>query len=146
MTYWIDENEHRHNELPSIWNGITPFNELRASEAGWTKIEELTPDPEPNFIDEDVNEAEKAIISQILALAEKYDAIEAMSQLEDITIPSLLGMAQTYGVSDADLQSTETKILILARHLEAITGQTWADTWAGLKSRFAAHVADLLQN
>jgi hypothetical protein len=33
MIYWIDENDEKHYSLPSIWKGVTPFNELRASEA-----------------------------------------------------------------------------------------------------------------
>jgi hypothetical protein len=69
--------------------------------------------------------------------------MDALNALDDITIPSLLGLAQEFNVSEEDLTKTETNILILSRHLEAITGQSWADTWNGLKSRFANYLAEI---
>ena len=144
MIYWTDENGSRHNALPRIWQGITPFNALRATEKGWTQVEEVDPSPEA----EDTtarDAAERDIVSAIVDLARRYDALREMASLEAVDIPALLALARRYGVTAADLQATETSILILARHLEAITGTTWAETWEGLKTRFSNYIQDILQ-
>lgn len=140
MIYYIDENGDRHNALPKIWNGVTPFPEWYALGHGWQRYEEEDPvPPEPDYSER--NEAEHSIVAIIVALAEKYDALDELMGMQDISIPSLVGLADRHGVSEGELQSTETKILILARHLEAITGQTWADTWNGLKTRFPLYLS-----
>ena len=142
--YWLDEHGNRHNNLPRIWKGITPFNELRATELGWTQIEQLDPIPElPDTTERD--KAEKAIVKVIVDLAQRYDALNELARLEDVSIPTLLEVATRYGVTAADLQGAETSILILARPLEAVTGGTWGEAWDGLKSRFAGYLEQLLE-
>lgn len=143
--YWLDELKNKHHSLPRIWKGITPFNASRAIELGWEAVEEEIPQPAP----EDTAErdaAELSLVSIIFDLAVRYDAVNELSRLESVTIPSLLGLSDRYGVSQGDLQKAETTILILARHLEAITGLSWADTWDGLKNRFPVYVAELINN
>lgn len=76
-------------------------------------------------------------------MVEKYGAMNALQELDDITIPSLLGLAEEFNVSEEDLTKVETKILILSRHLEAITGLPWAETWNGLKSRFSNYLSEI---
>jgi len=141
MKYYIDENETRHYTLPRIWNGITPFNELRAIEAGWRIVDE--PDPEP--VPEDTTErdaAERQIVQIIVGLASQYNALEELASM-DITIPNLTALADAHNVPEATMLAVETRILILARHLEAVTGLTWAETWEGLKERFMGYVQEL---
>ena len=145
MNYWLDKEGNRHNVLPRIWNGITPFNEVRAEEAGWTRAEELDPIPEPPDTTER-DGAERAIVGVIVDLAQRYNALNELAQLSDITIPALLDLANRYGVTNADLQTAETTILILARHLEAIVGSTWGEAWDGLKSRFAGYLEEILNS
>lgn len=141
MKYYIDDEGNRRNTLPRIWNGITPFNELRATEAGWTIVEEVEPEPVP----EDTTErdsAERQIVHIIVGLASQYNALEELAAM-DITIPNLTALADAHNVPEATMLAVETRILILARHLEAITGLTWAETWEGLKARFMGYVQEL---
>ena len=143
--YWLDELKNKHHSLPRIWKGITPFNASRAIELGWEAVEEEKPQPAP----EDTAErdaAEFSLVSVIFDLAVRYDAVNELSHLDAVSIPSLLDVSSRYGVTAGDLQAAETSILILARHLEAITGLSWADTWDGLKSRFPGYVAELINN
>lgn len=91
------------------------------------------------------DEAETMMAQRILALVMKYNAMEDFQRMEDITIPGLLALAQQYQVTSEDLHDAETEILILARHLEAITELSWSDTWAGFKSRFPGYMATLLK-
>lgn len=141
--YYLDEDGNRHSYLPRIWKGLTPFTGQLAIEKGWTRIDQIDPVPEP----EDTTErdgAERLIVGLIVELARRYDAVSELTRLTDITIPALLDVATRYGVTPADLQSAETNILILARHLEAITGMTWGETWDGLKSRFSGYLTVIL--
>ena len=142
MKYYIDEHGNRHNSLPRIWNGTTPFNELRAQEAGWQFIEEPDPVPMPEDTTERDN-AERAIVNAIFALAQKYDAVEDVKNLvqnNSFDIPALLQLTIDKGVTQEDLTVTETNILILARHLEALVGGTWGEAWEGLKSRISSYL------
>ena len=142
MRYYLDENGERHNALPKMWNGITPFNELRAQELGWTTAEDE--EEEAPAIDPDIAQVERQIVGVIFNLVTTYHAEQDFIAMSDITIPNLIGLATRYNVAAADLQAAETTILILARHLEALTGATWAETWDGLKNRFAGYVAELI--
>jgi len=90
--------------------------------------------------------AEKAIVGRILALVNKYDALDGLEALlPDITIPSLLGLATEQGVSTEDLMATESDVSILVLDLMAKEGGTWQDCWEHLKLRFGAIVTELLQ-
>lgn len=137
MIYYIDEDNERHNVLPGKWKGLSPFNETIAQSIGWQKIEE--PDST-----EERDDAERYIVQKIAELADKYSAREALTNLEDISIPTLLQLADEYHVTAEDLQSLEVQVLILARHLEAVTGFTWSETWDGLKSRFRSYLEQIL--
>lgn len=144
ITYYLDENGIKHATLPRLWRNRTPVTWETLQGWGWQLVQEEIEEEEPDHTAR--NAAEKAIVGEILKLANDYEAVTDLMELQDITIPSLLELANNYEVAPEDLQKTETSILILARHLEAINRSTWAETWDGLKSRFGIYLAELLQN
>lgn len=87
--------------------------------------------------------AEKAIVGAIASLAVKYNALAELASIEDISIPSLLELANEKGVTTSDLQGTMTLVQIYVLQLQAVTGGTWAECWDGLKSRFAAWLLEI---
>lgn len=91
------------------------------------------PEPEPDTTERD--NAEKAIVGRIAALATKYNALSDLAGLE-ITIPNLLALAAEKSVTDADLQSVKSDVAILVLDLMAKEGGDWQSCWEGLKSRF----------
>lgn len=90
--------------------------------------------------------AEKAIVGRILALVNKYDALDGLEALlPDITIPSLLGLAAEKNVSAEELMATESDVSILVFDFMAKNGGTWQECWEHLKSRFGEIVEELIQ-
>lgn len=104
----------------------------------WSKI----PDPiPPDTTDRD--NAEKAIVAAIVALAKEYDALSELKDMDDITIPNLRELATAKGVADGVFDALVTKLTPYKWQLEAVNGTTWAQCWEGLKSRFAQWVREL---
>ena len=95
---------------------------------------EEIPAPEPPDTSERDN-AERAIVGRIADLAMKYDAMEDIAELE-LSIPSLLQLAERKGVTDADMQAVKADVAILVLDLMAKEGGTWQSCWDGLRSRF----------
>ena len=98
----------------------------------WEYIEIPIP-PAPDTSERD--NAEKAIVGRIAALATKYNALSDLAGLE-ITIPNLLALAAAKQVTDADLQAVKSDVAILVLDLMAKEGGDWQSCWEGLKSRF----------
>lgn len=98
----------------------------------WEYIEIPIP-PAPDTSERD--NAEKAIVGRIAALALKYDALSDLAGLE-ITIPNLLALAAAKQVTDTDLQAVKSDVAILVLDLMAKEGGDWQSCWEGLKSRF----------
>ena len=143
MTYYIDQHGQRHSTIPKIWNGITPFNQIRAAQLGWQKIQQPDVDPSPvDTTQRDV--AQRAIVQLIVHLALEYDAIEDLIQIEDITIPNLQALATAKGVPLARFGQLITEITPIKWQLEAVVGRTWAMCWQGLKSRFPEYISQIL--
>lgn len=105
----------------------------------WEYVEIPIP-PEPDTSERD--NAEKAIVGRIAALALKYDALSDLAGLE-ITIPNLLALAAEKGVTDADLQAVKSDVAILVLDLMAKEGGDWAGCWEGLKSRFVQWMEEI---
>ena len=139
MIYYLDEDEVRHDTVPSKWKGLSPFNEAVALAHGWQKMNEPA-DTEKR------DNAELAIVEKIVALAQKYNAVEDLVALDNINIPSLRALAKQHSVTARDMAAIEIEVLVLARDLEAIVGLSWTDTWNGLKERFPIYVAHILEN
>lgn len=87
--------------------------------------------------------AEKAIVGAIASLAVKYNALEDLANIGDVSIPALLALANEKGVTPADLQNTMSLVQIYVLQLQAVEGGTWADCWDGLKERFATWLAEI---
>lgn len=89
-----------------------------------------------NEATEERDAAEKAIVGAIAALAMKYGAVDELKQMQDITIPALHELAISKGVPEAEYGALIMELTPYKWQLEAVTGQTWAECWSGLKSRF----------
>ena len=99
---------------------------------------EQTPEPEPEPVPDTTlrDNAEKAIVSAIMGLAYKYDALSDLADMQDITIPNLQALAAGKGVPQEEFGALITALTPYKWQLEAVTGGTWAECWEGLKSRF----------
>lgn len=111
----------------------------------WNYIEIEQPAPRDTTVRDT---AEKAIVGRIMQLVEKYGAQQEFALLleGDITIPSLLVLADAFEVDESDIQSVKSDIAILVLDLMAKEGGTWQACWDGLKSRFPRWVAEIRQN
>ena len=87
--------------------------------------------------------AEKAIVAAIAALARKYDATADIEGMEDITIPNLTALADAKGVPASEFGALITELTPYKWQLEAVTGLLWAECWEGLKSRFAQWMREI---
>ena len=81
-------------------------------------------------------ESEFAIVLLICRLASKYDALEDIAAMEDITIPNLQKLAEAKNVSSSDMMETMMGIQLQVLQLQAVSGGTWADCWKALKDKF----------
>ena len=129
------------NYLPNPWQNTSPVTDRWWTAHGGTIAE--TPDPpEPIPDTTERDNAEKAIVGRIAALALKYDALADLANLE-LTIPSLLQLAAAKQVNDADMQAVKSDVAILVLDLMAKEGGDWAGCWDGLKSRFPQWLQEL---
>ena len=129
---WTDGREFDY--LPNPFENTSPVTEAWWTANGGT-IEELPDPPEPEPDTSERDNAEKAIVGRIAALATKYNALSDLAGTE-ITIPNLLQLAAAKQVTDADLQSVKSDVAILVLDLMAKEGGDWQSCWEGLKSRF----------
>lgn len=107
---------------------------------------EYTPIPEPEPPDTtDRDNAEKAIVGAIVALAIKYNALEDLASMQDITIPNLKALADSKGVPEEEYGALITMLTPYKWQLEAVTGQLWAECWEGIKSRWQQWMQEINQ-
>jgi hypothetical protein len=85
----------------------------------------------------DRDDAEKAIVGAIVALAVKYNALEDLASMPDLNIPALHELALSKGVPEAEYGALITLLTPYKWQLEAVTGLPWAECWDGMKSRWA---------
>ena len=109
----------------------------------YTPIPVPEPEPVPDTTLRD--NAEKAIVSAIMELAVKYDALSDLADMTDITIPNLQALAASKNVPQEEFGALITALTPYKWQLEAVTGGTWADCWEGLKSRFSQWMQELAQ-
>lgn len=91
------------------------------------------------------NATELSIVGEIAALAKKYNAVQDLATISDVTIPTLTRLAVQKKVSTEDWNNLITAITPLKWQLEALVGGTWAECWQGLKSRFPEYLQQLQQ-
>jgi hypothetical protein len=107
---------------------------------------ELPPPPEPeqpNTTERD--NAEKAIVQEIVTAAAHYNAVQELISIEDITIPNLRALANQKGMPDSEFDALITKLTPYKWQLEAVENTTWAECWDGLKSRFPQWIQEILE-
>ena len=141
-TIYIDPDGREYSVLPRTWHGYSPVYWKAMEAEGWTKREEEIPEPQEDTSLRDA--AEKAIVQSIYNLAAKYNAIPDLISMTDITIPSLMELAQSKNVSLSDWNNLISEITPMKWQLEALVGGTWAECWDGLKSRFASWIAEII--
>lgn len=100
----------------------------------YTPIPIPPPEPEPDTTLRD--NAEKAIVGAIKALAVKYNALEDLASMQDITIPNLKALADSKGVPEEEYGALITMLTPYKWQLEAVTGLLWSECWQGIKSRW----------
>ena len=97
--------------------------------------------PAPDTTERD--NAEKAIVQEIVTAATHYNAIQDLISIEDITIPNLRTLANQKGMPDSEFDALITKLTPYKWQLEAVENTTWAVCWEGLKSRFAQWMQEI---
>ena len=106
---------------------------------------ELPPEPEPEQPDTtERDNAEKAIVQEIVTAAAHYNAVQELISIEDITIPNLRALANQKGMPNSEFDALITKLTPYKWQLEAVENTTWAVCWEGLKSRFAQWMQEIL--
>ena len=106
---------------------------------------ELPPPPEPEQPDTtERDNAEKAIVQEIVTAAAHYNAVQELISIEDITIPNLRALANQKGMPNSEFDALITKLTPYKWQLEAVENTTWAVCWEGLKSRFAQWMQEIL--
>lgn len=89
--------------------------------------------------------AEKQIVSVIVALARKYNALEDLAAIEDVTIPNLEALAKQKGVPEEEFSKLILSLTPMKWQLEAVEGGTWEKCWLGLKERFAKWIQEIIE-
>ena len=89
-------------------------------------------------------DAERAIVLGIVNLARKYNAVEDLLAIDDITIPALQELASSKGVSVEDWNELISILTPMKWQLEALVGATWAECWEDLKARFGGYVSEII--
>ena len=67
----------------------------------------------------------------IIGLASKYDALADLKSMPDVNIGSLFGLADSKGVTEADMQSVIMQVVMLKTDIEAKLPRSWYDVWNG---------------
>lgn len=107
---------------------------IRVTASHYEELPPPEPEPQPDTTARD--NAEKAIVGAIRALAVRYNALADLAAMEDITIPNLEALAEAKGVPVDEFGALITMLTPYKWQLEAVTGLVWAEAWDGLKSRF----------
>jgi len=81
--------------------------------------------------------AEHKIVQAIYAIAKKYNAVQDIARLEDLTIPALEQLMAQYGVTPEDKAEVLGVVQLQSLELMALNPEGWAAIWEGFKSRFA---------
>lgn len=130
--------------LPKIlrYDGISTsnINEQNMAQFGIVKSIVEIPDPVPvePVLPEALVAKEQAFADKLKQLATKFQ-IDLLA-LPDINIGTMLAAAQTAGATEADIANASAILLALGKDVEAESNQTWAETWAGLKSRLPGYL------
>lgn len=135
------------HKLPKIlrYDGISTsnINEQNMAQFGIVKTVVEIPDPVSvvPILPEALVAKERAFADKMAQLATKFQ-IDLLS-LSDINIGTMLTAAQTAGATEADIANASAILLALGKDVEAESNQTWAETWAGLKSRLPGYLQGL---
>ena len=81
--------------------------------------------------------AELKIVQAIHAIAKKYDALQDIARLEDLTIPALEQLMAQYGVTPEDKAEVLGVVQLQSLELMALDHGGWPAIWEGFKGRFA---------
>lgn len=132
------------HKLPKIlrYDGksTSNINEQNMAQFGIVKSIVEIPDPAPvePILPEELVTKERAFAAKLAQLATKFQ-IDLLA-LPDINIGTMLAAAQTAGATESDIANASAILLALGKDVEAESNQTWAETWAGLKSRLPGYL------
>jgi len=105
-----------------------------------TTVEIPDPVPVEPILPEALVAKEQAFADKLAQLAAKFQ-IDLLA-LPDINIGTMLAAAQTAGATESDIANASAILLALGKDVEAESNQTWAETWAGLKSRLPGYLQE----
>ena len=132
------------HKLPKIlrYDGRSIMGITETNMAGFGIVKSIVEIPDPVPVEPVLPEAlvakEQAFADKLAQLATKFQ-IDLLS-LSDINIGTMLAAAQAAGASETDIANASAILLALGKDVEAESNQTWAETWAGLKSRLPGYL------
>lgn len=132
------------HKLPKIlrYDGrsTSNINEQNMAQFGIVKSIVEIPDPIPvePILPEALVAKERAFADKLKQLATSFQ-IDLLA-LPDINIGTMLATAQAAGATENDIANASAILLALGKDMEAESNQTWAETWAGLKSRLHGYL------
>lgn len=135
------------HKLPKIlrYDGISTSNINEQNMAQFGIVKSIVEIPDPVHVEPVLPEAlvakEQAFADKLAQLATKFQ-IDLLA-LPDINIGTMLAAAQTAGASETDIANASAILLALGKDVEAESNQTWAETWAGLKSRLPGYLQEV---
>ena len=135
------------HKLPKIlrYDGRSIMGITETTMAGFGIVKSIVeiPDPAPvePILPEELVTKERAFAAKLAQLATKFQ-IDLLA-LPDINIGTMLTAAQAAGASETDIANASAILLALGKDVEAESNQTWAETWAGLKSRLPGYLQEV---
>lgn len=88
---------------------------------------------------------ELAFVQDLLYFAQEFGI--DLTQINDVTISTLLEVATSLGISSTDISRASSRLLIRTRDIEVAAGDiSWAQCWHGLKQRLPGYIRTLLDN
>lgn len=88
--------------------------------------------------------AEREIVVAIVNLAKKYNAIEEIASLDEITIPNLMAVKARHSVMNEDMNNLMSELSVCQLQLQAVVGGTWQTVWEDFKTRFPSIISDII--
>jgi len=139
-TIYVSPDGIEFDELPGLYNNISPITLDNYEQLGWTTRVEQKKEPVIE-VTQRLAEKEKAYMAELMAQASslKVDLLE----LPDVDINSLKQAAKDAGATDEEIATMASSLMVLAFDIVSETDQPWSVAWRGLKSRMVGYMREL---
>jgi hypothetical protein len=139
-TIYVSPDGIEFDELPGLYNNISPITLDNYEQLGWTTRVEQKKEPVIE-VTQRLAEKEKAYIAELMEQASSFE-IDLLN-LPDMDINSLKQAAKDAGATDKEVSSMTSSLMVLAFDIMSETDQPWSVTWRGLKSRMVDYMREL---